>query len=1347
MKVELKNTLASSSILPTCPLALSTISFPANGPPTSTSNTAIADTGSTGNFFTVNTPVINVRPSVMPIAIRNPNGTVMYSTHDAELNLPSLPLSARQGHIVPSLTSQPLISIGQLCDAGCHVSFTATTVTVTYNNTVVLHGKRSPDTRLWLLDLPESAVPVAAPYSPESSNAAVASATPAELVAFAHATLFSPALSTLDQALQKNFLPNFPGLSRELLCKYLPHSVPMIKGHMDQSRKNQRTTKPKPTVQTVPADDMFPTSPPNGTRTHACFAAVMAPTGQVYTDQTGKFVAPSSNGNNYLCVLYDYDSNAILAEPMPSRTGKSILTAYKALHAKLCAAGLRPQLHRLDNECSAALKAFMVAENEDIQLVPPHSHRRNAAERAIRTFQNHFIAGLCSVDKDFPIHLWDRLLPQALLTLNLLRGSRLNPKLSAYAQLFGFFDFNRTPIAPPGIRVLAHAKPATRTTWSPHALDGWYTGPALDSYRCYKIWIWETRAERICDTVSWFPTKVTMPSASSVDMILNGIRDITNALQNPTPGSPLAPLTDSQTAALKTLMEVLHGVTAPGVATEPAPPTEPDVPDAAPLRVPTPAPPAQPVVPDAAPVRVPTPAPVSIVPDAASLRVPTPARIPNHTTAPPLRVPTTPDPDDVTIKTSNITYDATTGPTGHRRRRDARRRRQHATKRRSRKPKHSHGTRANVRAGTVDISPPVAASATEVTPPITGIPCPTHMALHGNAFNPDTNQLAEYAELSQCSEGKLWQQSNTDEIHRLAQGHGDVPGTNTIVFIPYSAIPKGRKPTYLRVVCAFRPEKSNPRRVRWTVGGDRIDYPGDVTTKTADLVTAKILFNSVLSTPNGRFMTGDLKDFYLGTPLDRYEYMRIPCAMLPDDIMDHYNLHQLVHNGYVYCEIRRGMYGLPQAGRIANEQLQRFLAPHGYRPVPITPGLWKHDTRDLAFSLVVDDFGVKYTSTSDAKHLMSVLRQHYTVSEEWDGARYVGLTLNWDYDARTCDISMPGYVERALQRFSHPPPTRPQDSPHAWQKPNYGAKTQYAATPDQTPVLDAANQKLVQEVIGVFLYYARAVDSTMLAALGTLATQQTKGTQATLRALTQFLNYAATHPDASVRFVASDMVLWADSDASYLSAPNARSRVAGYHFLSDRPIDPDKAPLPTDPPPTSNGAIDVLCQILRNVMSSAAEAELGGLFLNAKNACPIRITLEELGHPQPPTPIQTDNSTATGIANDSVKQKRSKAIDMRFYWVRDRVRQGQFHIYWRPGRFNKADYFTKHHPATHHRAVRSTYLHNDADPSRNYFACLQDQSSDPEDITAHANSEFAACSEGVLISGNPDISSTAVSSP
>jgi hypothetical protein len=207
-----------------------------------------------------------------------------------------------------------------------------------------------------------------------------------------------------------------------------------------------------------------------------------------------------------------------------------------------------------------------------------------------------------------------------------------------------------------------------------------------------------------------------------------------------------------------------------------------------------------------------------------------------------------------------------------------------------------------------------------------------------------------------------------------------------------------------------------------------------------------------------------------------------------------------------------------------------------------------------------------------------------------------------------------------------------------------------------------------------------------------------------MNGIVQLLNYCATHPDAVVRFVACDMILHVDSDASYLTAPKSRSRAGGYHYLSNYPASTSSD---TDTL-TANGAINILCITMKEVLASAAEAELGALFHNAREACPMRTTLDEMGHKQPATTIITDNSTAAGIANDTVKQKRSKANTMRHYWVRDRREQGQFIIKWQKGILNRADYFTKHHPATHHKEIRSSYLHVPNDPSRNYFECLQD---------------------------------------
>jgi hypothetical protein len=565
---------------------------------------------------------------------------------------------------------------------------------------------------------------------------------------------------------------------------------------------------------------------------------------------------------------------------------------------------------------------------------------------------------------------------------------------------------------------------------------------------------------------------------------------------------------------------------------------------------------------------------------------------------------------------------------------------------------------------------------------------PTNIAY--KAINPDTGQLAEYRELLQCSTGHKWLEAGCREFGNLAHGCDAVnisEGTDTIIFIPHTAVPADRKATYFQMVAADRPNKEFPERARGVVGGDKIDYPGETRTKTSGLTEAKIIFNKVISTPLARFMTIDLKNFYLNHPMARYEYIRIPVQMIPKAIMDQYNLWPLIHNGHVYAEVRNTMYGLPQAGRLANDALVAQLALHGYIQTEHTPGLFTHLTRPICFSLVVDDFGVCYVGKEHAEHLQSILQENYETSSDWTGSQFCGITLQWDYVNRTVDLSMPGYVARALQRFQHKTPTRPEHAPYEWTKPQYGAKIQLTKEEDTSPPVGPDSIKLLQEVIGVLLYYARAIDNTLLVALGSLAAAQTESTTATMKAMTKVLNYAASHPDATIRYKASDMILHIHSDASYLSEPKARSRCGGFFFLSTA-----DDPNPDAPAPFINGPIHITSNIMRNVMASATEAEVGAIFHNAQDGEMLRTTLEELGHPQPATPIQTDNAVAEGIINDKVKQRRSKAIDMRFYWVRDRVRQGHFRIHWKKGSDNLADYFTKHHAPAHHREMRKVYV-------------------------------------------------------
>jgi hypothetical protein len=225
----------------------------------------------------------------------------------------------------------------------------------------------------------------------------------------------------------------------------------------------------------------------------------------------------------------------------------------------------------------------------------------------------------------------------------------------------------------------------------------------------------------------------------------------------------------------------------------------------------------------------------------------------------------------------------------------------------------------------------------------------------------------------------------------------------------------------------------------------------------------------------------------------------------------------------------------------------------------------------------------------------------------------------------------------------------------------------------------------IQQVLGTLLYWARVVNNSIIQAISSLASEQVKATEVTTNKLTQLLNFCATHPDATSQYTASDMVLHIHSDASYLLEPNARSRLGGYFFLSSKQNSSKHI---------QNGPILAICTVYKNVLSSVMEAEVAGTFVNAKEGVNVRNILNNMGHPPPQTPLITDNLTTFGIVSGKMKEQRSKAIDMCFYWLKDREAQEKFMMLWAPGKLNLADYYTKHHAPAHHQSVKILYLHD-----------------------------------------------------
>jgi hypothetical protein len=347
------------------------------------------------------------------------------------------------------------------------------------------------------------------------------------------------------QAVKDGHLITWPGLTEDAISKHLKLTPTTAMSHMNQRRQNIRSTSKTPTEKQQPPDTDL------GTKTHLVYAvAVVVDQGQLYTDLTGKFPVRSSKGNSYVMLCYIYDYKYIKVVPMKSRSASEWVRAYGSIHQELSVKGFKPKLQTLDNEASTALKNFFTVNNIAYQLVPPHCHRCNAVERAIRTVKEHFVAGLSSVDTSFPMHLWDRLLPQAEITLNLLRTSRLHLQLSAAAHCHGLVDYNKTAFAPPGCKIIAHEKPGRRRAWDPHGQHGYSLRQAMHHYRCQNVYISTTASERIVDTLEFFPHNYQMPQLSSTDRLLMAAKDMTDAFQNPHPDVPFASVGDDTIKAL-----------------------------------------------------------------------------------------------------------------------------------------------------------------------------------------------------------------------------------------------------------------------------------------------------------------------------------------------------------------------------------------------------------------------------------------------------------------------------------------------------------------------------------------------------------------------------------------------------------------------------------------------------------------------------------------------------------------------------------------------------------------------------------------------------------------------------
>ena len=387
--------------------------------------TAISDTGATGHFLTCNAPVQNKQITTNPISILLPNGNTLQSTHTCEVAIPGLRPTAKKAHVVPGLSHASLLSTAVFCDAGYTLTYDAKACHIRDGPITILTGTRDSNTGLWLIPLTEDK-PTTKPTPHHSAHNVHTITHLTNRVKFMHQAFFCPPIRTLLRAANWGFLDNIPFLTPDLINAHLEKTPATAKGRLKLRPMGHHSTRrlsTKPNNQHAAAN-MF------------CYAALADKQANTfYTDCTGNLPARTLDGQQLFFVAYAYDPNYIFAVPIKSTTTKDIMDAFTAVYNRLDTHGFKPTFAVADNQAATAIKAFMTSQDGRVQFVEPNNHRANAAERAIQTFKNHFISGLCTTDANFPLQLWNYLAEQAEITCNILRrceSTQPSPPTTSY---------------------------------------------------------------------------------------------------------------------------------------------------------------------------------------------------------------------------------------------------------------------------------------------------------------------------------------------------------------------------------------------------------------------------------------------------------------------------------------------------------------------------------------------------------------------------------------------------------------------------------------------------------------------------------------------------------------------------------------------------------------------------------------------------------------------------------------------------------------------------------------------------------------------------------------------------
>ena len=946
----------------------------------------------------------------------------------------------------------------------------------------------------------------------------------------------------------------------------------------------------------------------------------------LHCDATGRFPIEAEDGSNYIVVAVF--KNYIYAVTMPDRSATSYRTAYQKIFTYFKIHDADVNLIILDNETSALVEQYFESVNVMFQYVPPNDHRSNRAERAIQSFKNHMISSLSTVSTQFPMKKWPMLMDQVLLTLNHLRPWSADHSISAYEGLHkSKFDFNKYQLRPVGTFAKVFIDPSDRETWAPHAESGIYLSPAFNHYRCWKFLILSTDSTRVSNTADFFLNPLLCSDPVENQRVSNKTDDNE---EEPSSASPEVPA---------------RHVLAPA--------------------------------------------------DRLSIRKKTDAE----------------SQADGAVQYRKLSKTEKQKPSIQKYRRQVSRRWKDAE--------------TNEIFYICDVVIPKKTSGI-------GSNTPHFKFCHIDQLN--MQNVARRFEYTRCSEimsakyvtwvdatvaaviakeprsgsrelnlteaGKpitmgyvlgnihktYWEEAQVEEFSRLLDSH-------TIKHVYKDSIPREHRKNI-----SYYNERAREKtkiidgkehieyRVRGTFGGDHRKYPGAVSSNTAEYPVVKMLLNSVVSDVRNkdkdtRFSTLDLVDFYIGTELENHDdpdYFKIKASKVPIAICQKYNISP-DNDDYIYFRLDKCLYGHAVAGRLSNQELVKLLKVAGYYESDLVPCLFKHESRQISFSLIVDDLGVKHTNTEDIQHLIDAISPRWKVKHNPTGDKYIGMNLKWNYDPAnpSLEISNAETAPKSFARFDKDNSIKRRKTPSKYTPPVYGKETTdvetEAAPPEHLPEM----KNFVQSVNGTYLFYGRIIDYSILEQTNTIGQSQGNPTADTVDQVNHLIGYMKEYPDTKLVVKGNDMQFRVMYDASFMTAHARKSKGGAVYYLSNI----------TDPKELTENIFDVDAFVIPNMCASVAEAEYATAFHSGQKAYFYRNVLEFLGYPQAPTPFYGDNKIAIDISNDACKLRKGKAIDKSYHWFRDRCRLKDFESKWICSDDNVADYFTKPLPLSRHKQL------------------------------------------------------------